>query len=98
MLLDTPGILWPKFEDPEVGQKLAAINGIKAERFLAEDIAFYLCRFLMAEYPDVIKRRYKLDEDFEDAERIFEAIGLKRGCFISGNEIDLKRVLRCFNS
>jgi len=92
LLLDTPGILWPKFKNQDIAKKLAAINGIKAEQFDSEEIAYYLCDFLMAHYPSLINQRFKLDEEFAEATTIFEAIGKRQGYFRSGNELDITRV------
>ncbi|NQY74099.1 MAG: ribosome biogenesis GTPase YlqF [Candidatus Margulisbacteria bacterium] len=96
LLLDTPGILWPKFESPDIGQKLAALNCIKEQRYDSEEIAYYLCDFLMAHYPRLINQRFKLDEEFTEATNVFEAIGKKHGYFLSGNEIDITRVYNTF--
>jgi ribosome biogenesis GTPase A len=95
-LLDTPGILYPKFKDQETGRKLAAINCIKAEQFHSDDIAFYLCDLISKNYPGSINKKFKLEETYTDPLELFEAIGKKRGCFISGNEIDLERVYDLF--
>ncbi|MFC1617447.1 ribosome biogenesis GTPase YlqF [Candidatus Margulisiibacteriota bacterium] len=96
MLLDTPGILWPKFEDMNVGYKLAIANCIKAERYDSLQIATYLCDYLLKEYPNLIKNRFKIEDDICAPDEIFETIGQKRGCFLSGNEIDYERVYELF--
>lgn len=94
-LLDTPGILWPKFEDPNVGYRLAAIGSIKEELLTAEDVGFYAIRYLAGEYPDAIKERFGIDsipDNLEDADNVvgvMEAIGRKRGCIVSGGRVDL---------
>jgi ribosome biogenesis GTPase A len=94
-LLDTPGILWPKFEDQNVGFRLAAIGSIKEEILTAEEIAFYTVRYMAAEYKAAFQERFgieSLPEDLEDAENviaIMEAIGRKRGCIVSGGRVDL---------
>ncbi len=61
LLLDTPGILWPKFEDPETGLNLAFCGSIKDEILPAEELALELLKVLMRDYPDLLARRYKLD-------------------------------------
>ncbi|MFC7392533.1 ribosome biogenesis GTPase YlqF [Scopulibacillus cellulosilyticus] len=98
-LLDTPGILWPKFEDPEVGLKLAATGAIKDELIDFQDIAVYLLKVLMAKYPNALKDRYGLTDipqvdgepTNEEIVELFDAIGKKRGCVIGGGNIDYDR-------
>ena len=92
-LLDTPGILWPKFEDPEVGRRIAFTGGIKDEIMDIEELAFFLIGFLRKNYYDMLVSRFKLDEDlaeYDDFE-LLELIGKKRGCVISGGNIDTLR-------
>lgn len=92
-LLDTPGILWPKFEDPEVGKRIAFTGGIKDEIMDIEELACALLTFLSVEYPGLLLNRYKIAEDVleEDSFALLEAIGKKRGCVISGGNIDTFR-------
>lgn len=92
-LLDTPGILWPKFEDPEVGRRIAFTGGIKDEIMDIEELAFYLIGFLRKNYCGMLISRFKLDEDLEayDDFELLEIIGRKRGCIISGGNIDTLR-------
>jgi ribosome biogenesis GTPase A len=96
MILDTPGILWPKFENISIGYKLAIANCIKEERYDFGEIATYLCNVLLKDYPFAIKNRFKIEDDEQDPAKIFERIGQYRGCFVSGNEIDLERVYQLF--
>jgi len=91
-LLDTPGILWPKFEDQEVGLKLALTGAIKDTILNLQDIAIYAIRFLEKEYPERLKDRYKLDGISEDIVEILNEIGEFRGCYMSGKEIDYDKV------
>lgn len=91
-LLDTPGILWPKFEDQEVGMKLALTGAIKDTILNLQDIAIYALRFLEKEYPERLKERYKLDDIPEDIVELFNQIGKLRGCLMSGGEIDYDKV------
>jgi ribosome biogenesis GTPase A len=87
-LLDTPGILWPKFEDELVGLKLATTGAIKDTILNLQDVAVYALRFLATHYPDALKERYGLTEIPEDIVKLFDAIGKKRGCIVSGGMID----------
>lgn len=94
-LLDTPGILWPKFEDQQVGLRLAATGAIKEDILSLDEVAFFAVRFLAEHYPAALLERFgidKLPEDLTDAQQIvetMEAIGRKRGAVISGGRIDL---------
>lgn len=91
-LLDTPGVLWPKFDDPEVGDRLAFTGGVKDQIL---DMEILVCRFLdmmKKNYPERLTERYKIT-DFEDAQsyEILEMIGRKRGMLISGGEVNTER-------
>ena len=92
-ILDTPGILWPKFEDPEVAKRIAFTGGIKDEIMDIEELAFYLIGYLRENYPDMLKERFKLTENLDEYEDfdIIELIGKKRGCIISGGNVDTLR-------
>ncbi len=87
-LLDTPGILWPKFEDESVGYKLALTGAIKDTILNLQDIALYGLNFLEANYPERLKERYSLDEIPEEILAKFDAVGKKRGCLMAGGEVD----------
>lgn len=87
-LLDTPGILWPKFEDQEVGLKLALTGAIKDTLLNLHDIALYGVRFLEKEYPERLKDRYNLSEIPQETVEIFDVIGTFRGCLASQGLID----------
>ena len=87
-LLDTPGILWPKFEDPEVGYKLALTGAIKDTIINMEDLAVYGLRFLETHYPERMKERYQFEHVHEDLVETFDHIGKLRRVFGSGGEID----------
>lgn len=101
-LLDTPGILWPKFEDQLVGYKLAATGAIKDEILDYQDIAVFLLKYLKKEYPKFLIDRFKLSEINEDVIDLFDAIGRNRGLLISGGYIDYDRaaelIIREFRS
>lgn len=96
-LLDTPGILWPKFEEEQVGYRLASIGSISDQILNVEDIAFHTIRYLSAAYPQMLTERYELEQLPEaDAEaheivEVMEAIGRKRGCLQSGGTVNLEK-------
>lgn len=87
-LLDTPGILWPKFEDQQVGFKLALTGAIKDSILNLQDIAVFALRFLEKEYPERFKERYGFDHIPDDIVEIFDWIGEKRGCLMGGGMVD----------
>ena len=91
-LLDTPGVLWPKFDDPKVGDRLAFIGSVKDEVFDNETLAVRLLEVLKTEYADRLRERYKI-EDFEELEawEVLELIGKKRGMMMRGGEVDTLR-------
>ncbi len=93
-LLDTPGILWPKFEDPKAGLNLAFCGSIKDEILDVATLALELITILQAEYPDLIKDRYKLDTLGELPLETMELIAGKRGFIQSGKRIDYERTGR----
>ncbi len=92
-LLDTPGILWPKFEDPEVAKRIAFTGGIKDEIIDVEELACHLLSYLSSEHSDALQLRYKISKEDvkEESFTLLECIGRKRGCVISGGEIDTLR-------
>lgn len=91
-LLDTPGVLWPKFDDPEVGDKLAFTGAVKDEVTDIETLSCRLLETLAKTRPSAILERYKLDSiDMLQGWEILEMIGKKRGFLIKGGEIDYER-------
>ena len=92
MLIDTPGILWPKIEDPESGLKLAALGSIRNTAVGYDEIAIYIIKFLMQKYPDYLKARYKIDLLSQDEHEIIELLAKKRGCLSKGGKIDLTKI------
>ena len=86
-LLDTPGILWPKFEDQQVGLRLALIGAIKDEILNIDELALELIAILIEHYPGVLHARYEVEEDQTPA-NIIEQIAVKRNCIQKGNELD----------
>ncbi len=91
-LLDTPGVLWPKFEDPEVGFRLSFIGSVKDEILDSQEIAVRLLKLMQSEYPANLAARYKI-EDFEDLEpyELGELIAQKRGMLLRKGEYDTER-------
>ena len=89
-LLDTPGILWPKFEDQTVGQHLAFIGSIKDELIQSVDLALDLIEFLVTEYPGTLKEHYETDESL-DSVALLRELALNRGCIQKGNEPNLDK-------
>lgn len=93
-LLDTPGILWPKFEEPEVGLNLAFAGSIKDEILEIQDIGLELIGFLADNYPEEFMNRYKLSDLSDDKLTNMEALALKRGFILPGKRIDYERTAR----
>ena len=93
-LLDTPGVLWPKFDDPNVGEKLAFTGAVKDQILDTEQLASRLLEVLRDEYPSMLTTRYKLEKyDLQPLQgyELLELIGRKRGMLASGGEIDTER-------
>ena len=97
-LLDTPGILWPKFEDQTVGLKLAMIGSIKDDIINTTELGVEVIRFLAKEYPEALPKRYGIEGFPEDGEGVKTAVDLltgiaeKKNCRKQGNELDLDRM------
>ncbi|MCG7407518.1 ribosome biogenesis GTPase YlqF [Paenibacillus sp. ACRRX] len=97
-LLDTPGILWPKFEDQMVGYRLAATGAIKDQILNVEDVAFYAIKYLSTHYSERLQERFELEslpnienDDPNEIVAVMEQIGRKRGCLVSGGRVDLEK-------
>ncbi|MCM1027082.1 MAG: ribosome biogenesis GTPase YlqF [Roseburia sp.] len=89
-LLDTPGILWPKFEDQQVGMRLAMIGSMNDEVIVMEELACDLLKMLRELYPDAVRERYGvLWQESEAA--VLEEIARSRGCYTKGENLDLKK-------
>ena len=94
-LLDTPGILWPKFEDPEVGIRLAFTGAIKDDVVDIEELAMRLMDYLGRNYPRAVSERYKVTaEDGDDGWALLQKAARRRGFLISGGEVDTERMSR----
>ncbi len=95
LLLDTPGILWPKFEDPEVGMMLAYTGAVKEGVLDLEELACRLIELLHKRYPDALKERYKLEaEPGTPGWELLEIAGRKRGFLVSGGEVNTERMAK----
>ena len=90
LLLDSPGILWPKFESEEVALNLAAISSIKTEVVDNDSVAVHILKFLEKYYPDILHSRYKIN-DTEDMLKVYNNIGKQIGAYKNG-EADFNRV------
>jgi len=93
-LLDTPGILWPKFDDEAVGFRLAISGAVNDDVYDKDEAALRLLTFLQQKYPQALQARFQLDDTVLDAEplAIMEEIGRKRGCLLKGGRIDYNKV------
>ena len=96
-LLDTPGVLWPKFEDQTVGRRLAFTGAVRDDIMDTEGLAALLLKELSGLYPKELCSRYKLDNpNFDELQgwEILEMVGRKRGMLISGGEVDTERMAK----
>ncbi len=93
-LLDTPGILWPKFENESIGTALAIIGSINDEILDEAELSLKLIEILKSAYPGILAERFGCDES-EDNVHILEAVAVKRGCIKKGNETDYDKAARC---
>ncbi|MBL4829929.1 MAG: ribosome biogenesis GTPase YlqF [Aliivibrio sp.] len=91
VLSDTPGILWPKVENPHSGFRLAATGAVKDTAIEYDEVAFYTVEYLAKAYPERLQERYNLDELPETDIELMEAIGRSRGCLRAGGRIDLHK-------
>lgn len=95
LLLDTPGILWPKFEDPNVGLMLAYTGAVKEDVIDLEELACFLMQLLWKRYPDAVRSRYGIDLPSDaSGYELLEAAGQKRGFLLHGGEIHLQRMAK----
>ncbi len=92
-LLDTPGILWPKFKDQAVGLRLAMIGAINDEILNTDELALELIQILRADYPGILKERYQLEETGKDLDVLLE-IAKNRNCIGKGNELDYSKAAK----
>ena len=90
-LMDSPGILWPKFES-DVALNLASLTAIKEEVLSSDEVAIYILNMLSKYYPDILKERYGIEEIDEDICVTLDEIGKKRGCLMRGGIVDYDKV------
>jgi ribosome biogenesis GTPase A len=90
-LLDTPGVLWPKFEDQTVGMHLAITGAIKDKILPETEVVFYALNFLKTHYLKRLTEKYEITAS-DDLQAMLDKIGTKRGCLVRGGEIDYDRV------
>lgn len=94
---DNPGVLWPKFDDELTGMKLALLGSIKDSILPIDEVTLFGIEYLKKHYPQSLEKRYGIDlTSLNDNIEILDAIGKKRGCLISGGEIDYDRVYNLF--
>lgn len=96
MLIDTPGILWPKVENEKSAYRLATTGAIKDTAMSYDDVAFFAADYLFQQYPQRLKERYQLTELPKTEFEFFTTIGRQRGCLTSGNRVDLDKISRIF--
>jgi ribosome biogenesis GTPase A len=96
MLLDTPGILWPKIENPQGSYRLGTTGAIKDTAVSYEDLAFFAAEFLLEAYPQRLRERFNVEELPRTEIALLEIIGAQRGCLRSGGKVDLERVSTIF--
>ena len=96
ILIDSPGLLWPKIQDPKVGFLLATIHAIGANAVVDEEIAEFLAETLLTQYPTFLMDRYGLETPEMDGTTVLEAIAIKRGCLRKrrGNGVDMEKAAR----
>ena len=95
-LLDTPGILWPKFDNEEIALKLALTGAIKDNILPLDDVVIAGFRFLDKYYKGRLNERYDIEVDIENIVKIYDDIGIRRGCLLPGKEINYERVSELF--
>ena len=95
LLLDTPGILWPKFDDPQVGMMLAYTGAVKDDILDVEELACLLIQLLHRRYPEALKARYNIEaEEGTPGYVLLEMAGRKRGFLVSGGEVNTERMAK----
>lgn len=94
MLVDTPGILWPKIDNENSGYRLAATGAIKNTAMSYDDVAFFTVGFLLKAYPELLKQRFKLAQLPATELELLEVVGRQRGCLASGGVVNIEQISR----
>jgi len=95
-VMDTPGILWPRFDDPKVGMKLALTSAIKEQILPIEQVVSYGLEYLMNHYPRILSERYGISNEDYDFDNCIQIIGRKSGFIMAENEVDKRRTMAAF--
>ncbi len=90
-LLDTPGILWPKFEDPNVGMRLAMSGAIKEDILPTEEVALHTLQYISQRYPTLLEERYGIVVTTQTPVELLDEVGKRRGCLMKGGEINWEK-------
>ena len=96
ILNDTPGILWPKVENPHSAYRLAITGAIKDTAMDYLDVAFYAAEYLLKAYPELLIERYELEKQPDSPEQFLDELGYKRGCLRGGGRVDLNKAAPLF--
>jgi ribosome biogenesis GTPase A len=97
MMLDTPGVLWPKFDEGEsLSKNLAYVGSLSDKEFDMADLGFELVQIVYEKYPELLKQRFDVDYDFEEFIELYDRFCTKRGFIMRGNEIDYTRAGKAF--
>lgn len=94
MLVDTPGILWPKIENENSGYRLAVTGAIKNTAMSYDDVAFFGVDYFLRAYPDLLKQRFKLTELPPTETEFLEIVGRQRGCLSEGGVVNMQKISR----
>ncbi len=96
ILSDTPGVLWPNLENRHGGYRLAVTGAIKDTAFQHDDIALFALDYLIKAYPELVQKRYQLDDMPTESTALLEAIGRRRGCLRAGKQVDMDKAAKLF--
>jgi ribosome biogenesis GTPase A len=96
ILSDTPGVLWPNLENRHGGYRLAVTGAIKDTAFQHDDIALFALDYLIKSYPELVQKRYQLDDMPTESTALLEAIGRRRGCLRAGKQVDMDKAAKLF--
>jgi ribosome biogenesis GTPase A len=96
ILSDTPGVLWPNLENRHGGYRLAVTGAIKDTAFQHDDIALFALDYLIKSYPELVQKRYQLEDMPTESTALLEAIGRRRGCLRAGKQVDMDKAAKLF--